>query len=496
MKNFVKTKIFIIAFFFIFTLYSDAFSQFKSAKMQNTFLKGKITLLSPNGGENIRTGSRFMIKWRSNGVKGNVELSLLKGRRTIKLIAKNVPVNRRSFLWNLNRSLPVGGGFFVQIRSMKVNVKDVSDRAFSILKVSGDRRDHYIGSSTDKAEKNKNPVVKSASKTGFSVEQLKSVRVVFFGKNLSRVKFAEVIANGNTPDRNFNLNLKSVSNNKIEAVISALISARPGKNYGIKFLDQTKKTLVKVGLNIFRFEVKKRENVTTPQQTQKKPDLIVTEIVQDPPNPLRGESWHFKVKIKNIGNANAFFPRGIKIIAHNAQGSFSGVTDNMNITIAPGQTLTKIQYPGVNKSGTFPVTFKVDPENAVDESNENNNTKVGSYTVRNTQGLPDLIITSLTTDPAVPTTQGFFLNVTIKNRGTGVVNLQGGLKFIIKSVNTNTIALKGILMLSPGQSRSVKCYATHLSKGTFTWTIKVDPDNHIMESDENNNTKDISLKID
>ncbi len=91
--------------------------------------------------------------------------------------------------------------------------------------------------------------------------------------------------------------------------------------------------------------------------------------------------------------------------------------------------------------------------------------------------------------------QGFGVSVTVENQGAGTVNVQGTETTLISTMGTNNILQKGALSLTQGQSRTFNCYAVRLAAGTFNWTIKVDPDNRVSESNDNNNTQVISLTI-
>jgi hypothetical protein len=225
------------------------------------------------------------------------------------------------------------------------------------------------------------------------------------------------------------------------------------------------------------------------------PDLVITNIAQDPPNPLEGQSWRFEVSIMNQGGATAVIPQGYDVMAHNAAGSWMGISKNSAITIAPGQTYVATQYPGNAPSGSNPVTFKADPENIINEIDENNNQLTGNYTETPTQGPPDLVITNISVSSANPTIQGFNLNVTVENQGAGVVDLQGTQNALIGSINSDNILLEGMMNMLPGESRTYTCSAVRLAPGPFDWTIKVDPENRISEANENNNTMTVSGTI-
>ncbi len=224
------------------------------------------------------------------------------------------------------------------------------------------------------------------------------------------------------------------------------------------------------------------------------PDLVITSFRQDPPNPQKSEHWRFEVSVKNIGNVNAFFPKGFNTIGHNAKGTLVGKTENRDITIPPGQTQKFVQYSGINKVGTFPVTFKVDPGNIVNESNEMNNKKSGNFTITKPNGGADLVITKITTD--IPrTTQGFYVHITVNNKGLGFNPIQGQ-QLWIKTIKGNPIfSFKGLLNVKPGESRTVKCWVVNPPAGSISWEVKVDPDNLLSEANENNNVKVLHLTV-
>ena len=456
----------------------------------------KLKLLKPNGGESIRKGGSFTISWSSSGINGQVGLLLMMGKREIQVIGKNIPVNKKFFPWKPGKSLPIGRNFSIKIITTNRKYQDSSDRTFSITEGTPSVMKTNSQSTKSLAPLTFKPSIRSCSKTGFIIKQGTKEQVLLTGANLQSTRFVEVTKNGKNAATGFKTEIVKVTSGQLRINITALSTALPAKDYGLRLLDSKRKAVISVSMNILKFSVEKAaEQTSSPQLGIQKPDLIITGFVQDPPNPKAGESWRFEISIKNIGTLDAYFPKGSDVMATKTSGSFSGISHNTNLTISPGDTFKKAQYGGLKTEGTFPVEFKVDPQNVVNESNENNNGKLGNYTVLPQGGNPDLIITNITVDTSTPTTQGFNLNVTLKNQGTGAVNLYTSTQFIVKSINTNYIALKRYLTLSPGQSETVKCYAVQPSAGTSTWIIKVDPDNKVIESNETNNTKNITLTI-
>ena len=112
-----------------------------------------------------------------------------------------------------------------------------------------------------------------------------------------------------------------------------------------------------------------------------KSDLIITNISQELPIPIQSRSGFF-VTIRNQGLINAVFPRGMKYMANQLDnGEWNGITSPLTITIPPGQTYTGKKYAGATTAGTYSVTFKVDHEDLIIESDDDNNESTVSYTI-------------------------------------------------------------------------------------------------------------------
>jgi hypothetical protein len=95
-----------------------------------------ITVIAPNGGETLTSGTYNNITWTSD-VTGNVKIVLLKGGIQASLIAASVP-NTGSFSWLIPARILPGTEYTVKIMS-SVNplIRDVSDANFSIVAGGG-----------------------------------------------------------------------------------------------------------------------------------------------------------------------------------------------------------------------------------------------------------------------------------------------------------------------------------------------------------------------
>lgn len=116
-----------------------------------------------------------------------------------------------------------------------------------------------------------------------------------------------------------------------------------------------------------------------------RPDLAITAISLDPPNPAVTDTWRFAVTLQNQGNWPIQIAPGIQYVARRypSQSDWVGITSSALISIPPGGTYVGHLYPGTgSRVGTNTIYFRADPENAVPESDESDNEKSVSFTLR------------------------------------------------------------------------------------------------------------------
>ncbi|MHC1707256.1 MAG: Ser-Thr-rich GPI-anchored membrane family protein [Bacteroidales bacterium] len=92
---------------------------------------GSITVINPNGGEEIVPGSEFQLSWNDN-ISNNVKIELLKNGALSHVIAYSVPSNG-VYLWNVSQSILTGNDYAIKISSVtNLSVMDESDNLFTI----------------------------------------------------------------------------------------------------------------------------------------------------------------------------------------------------------------------------------------------------------------------------------------------------------------------------------------------------------------------------
>lgn len=110
----------------------------------------------------------------------------------------------------------------------------------------------------------------------------------------------------------------------------------------------------------------------------KKPDLVVTKlIIQYPKSPVEGNEITFAFVIKNDGKSNAD-----QLFWSLDTGAGSSKGNSRALTIGSGEEqliFTKYKY---SQAGTYTARVIADPDDRIEESNENNNEKALSFTVK------------------------------------------------------------------------------------------------------------------
>lgn len=125
----------------LFFLISTGFAQ-RSAKpgISKSNIKTKpqsIKVLSPNGNETIKKGTTYKIEWSSKATKGSLIIDLLYNKRTIGTIARSIKVPSKKFNWKVGKVLKnkiIGGkGYKIAIKTKNGKIIDTSDKPFTII---------------------------------------------------------------------------------------------------------------------------------------------------------------------------------------------------------------------------------------------------------------------------------------------------------------------------------------------------------------------------
>lgn len=95
-----------------------------------------VTVLSPNGGEIWQPGSTYPITWTSQGLEGQVRITVVQANGVQDIqIATEVPIESGVFNWTIPATFPTGNGFKVHVMWLSllaVYFGDLSDGVFTI----------------------------------------------------------------------------------------------------------------------------------------------------------------------------------------------------------------------------------------------------------------------------------------------------------------------------------------------------------------------------
>ncbi len=204
------------------------------------------------------------------------------------------------------------------------------------------------------------------------------------------------------------------------------------------------------------------------------PDLTPESIILTPQQPINGYTLKFTIAVSNRGEAKS----GSSRLACSIDDR---LIDSAWITgINPGDTVQAI-FNWKASAGPHIVKAKIDDNDSVAETDENNNEKSFAFSVL----APDLEIESISWSPENPSNgEKVTISATVKNRGTlpatgSTMNLK---------IDGNSRGNREIPGLEAGASRTVS-YIWMALPGPHTFEATADLYDYVKESDETNNGK-------
>lgn len=251
------------------------------------------------------------------------------------------------------------------------------------------------------------------------------------------------------------------------------------------------------GQHNLTIQVDNPENVTEANETNNalvhpftiapdEPDLVVSELTHSPASPFEGQDVTLTATVANQGNTAAdnvtvrFMIDGLRV-----------GEDKTIATLGPGDNTTITSDAWASVEGDHDASATADPDGAIDETDETNNTATDTFTVEPDE--PDLVVTDITTDPTEPEAgQNVTLTATVENQG----HTAAGNSTLIFKVNGTQLGDRvNVSSLAPGESVQVTSVNWTASNGSHELEAEADSGDNVTEADETNNDRTETLAI-
>ena len=228
------------------------------------------------------------------------------------------------------------------------------------------------------------------------------------------------------------------------------------------------------------------------------PDLAIShdDIRFSNDTPTDGDVIDICATVHNIGNASAQEVR-VDFYDHFGGGS-EKIATKWIPEIPPDSQETTCTSWTATPAGIHGIIVKVDPENSIHEWNEDNNVADRAIEVKPKGDLlPDLTIDGGIRFSNAHPKEGQVINicVTVVNIGDDGANNIVVLFADIFKAETYKIGTKTISHLGPGDHAEVCIEWKAQPAGEHVIFVKVDPENHIVEKNEDNNAADAPIIV-
>jgi len=207
-------------------------------------------------------------------------------------------------------------------------------------------------------------------------------------------------------------------------------------------------------------------------------DLLISNITWIPVNPAVGDTVVFTVTVKNQGGGKASSYN----ISYYLDDTLLG-SDSIYATNAGASANKTFEWQAQNGRHVFKAV--ADSTTRVTESDEKNN----EYAVTVIPFMPDLAIGAVTWTPLdTPVGAEVTFDINIQNRGA----LRAGTSRVAYYIDGAAAGYAYIGLLNPGAA-AIEHFTWVATTGPHKIDIVADADNQILEIDENNNTKVVTL---
>ncbi|MEW5760968.1 MAG: CARDB domain-containing protein, partial [Candidatus Thermoplasmatota archaeon] len=218
-----------------------------------------------------------------------------------------------------------------------------------------------------------------------------------------------------------------------------------------------------------------------------KPDLIVSRIEYYPSKISAGETFTLNATIENVGSAPVIGKFSVALLVMEKKVN---ETDIIGLSTGEEKNISFTWRP--SSGGKFTIKVLADSNKEVIEENEENNEFSIDITVGGEVSLPDLVISEINYLPLSPKVGDYItIDVTIKNIGNALADAPFKVSSNVPRGKIHIINDS----LEPNEEIKISDTFPALVSGEFSIKFFVDISYEVIESNETNNEKSITIII-
>jgi subtilase family serine protease len=222
-----------------------------------------------------------------------------------------------------------------------------------------------------------------------------------------------------------------------------------------------------------------------------RPDLVVSKINYSPGSPKENEEITIWVFVKNIGQNRADLS-GLRLQVGGESASIAPVAQVPALN--PGKEWRYERKVTFSRAGNYRITATADAQNALTESNENNNRMTKDIRVK-PGAKPDLVVTKINFSPGSPwQNEQITIWVFVKNIGQGKA-AASGLRVQAGGESISVAPVAQVPALDPGREWRYERKVTFGKAGAYLITATADAQNALNETKEGNNKKKRKINV-
>lgn len=224
------------------------------------------------------------------------------------------------------------------------------------------------------------------------------------------------------------------------------------------------------------------------------PDLVIEELALSPEQPHEGKDVEIGAVVGNVGEGPA---EGILVLFLTCEKREIGSAAIEYLE--PGQVEEVNITTVAQELGECIITARVDPENRIEESNEQNNEALQHYAVEipffeehPVWNMPDLAVTSLFVEPdrANPG-ETIFLRASVSNSGTGITE-PARVVFLVDNIE---VGHTDIGPLEPSMQANVRAAWMAEGSGRHRAIAQLELEEDIFDQDSRNNRFEAVVRV-